>query len=109
MQQVKKISNSLFKSIIIDVKVDDLVTVKTNDEECVIKLFVKNNIENDINEHLINSNRYEIDLDIIDEVLHISYIKEEMTLLNNPNYFETIGIIILIPKDTPYKKINKNE
>jgi hypothetical protein len=109
MQQVKKISNSLFKSIIINIKVDDLVTVKTNDEECVIKLFVKNNIENDINEHLINSNRYEIDLDIIDEVLHISYIKEEMTLLNNPNYFETIGIIILIPKDIPYKKINKNE
>jgi len=109
MQQVKKISNSLFKSIIINIKVDDLVTVKTNDEECIVKLSVKNNIEDDINEHLIGSNRYEIDLNIINEVLHISYIKEEMTLLNNPDYFETIGVIILIPKDTPYKNINKNE
>lgn len=109
MQQVKKINNSLFKSIIIDVKVDDLITAKVNDEECIVKLSIKNNIEDNITEHLINSNRYEVNLDIIDEVLHISYTKEEMTLLNNPNYFETIGVIILIPKDTPYKNINKNE
>ena len=109
MQQVKKINNSLFKSIIINVKVDYLITAKIDDEECIVKLSVKNNIEDDINEHLIGSNRYEVNLDIIDEVLHISYIKEEMILLNNPDYFETIGVIILIPKDTPYKNFNKNE
>jgi hypothetical protein len=110
MQQVKKINSSLFKSIIIDIKVDDLIVAKIDDlEECIIKLSIKNNIESDINKHLLASNRYEVDLNIIDEILHISYVKKEIILINNIDYFETIGVIILIPKNTPYKKIITNE
>ena len=106
---VKKISAELFNSIEIDVQVDDLVISKVDDEECMIKVSIKNNLSDDITQHLIDSNRYDINTTIRDEVLYINYIKEEMSLLTDPDYFEIIGVIILVPRNIPYKQIEHEE
>lgn len=99
----QKIDSKYFKSIVVNIKADDLVISKIEDEECIVKLSIKNNIEDDIlMEHLINSDRYNVDFDIKNEILEINYSKKEIALLNNPDYFEVVGVIILVPKWIDY-------
>jgi hypothetical protein len=101
----QKIDSKYFKSIVINVQADDLVITKIEDEECIVKLSIKNNIDDEILlEHLINSDMYDVDLDIKNEILYIDYSKKKIALLNNPDYFEVVGVIILVPKWIDYVK-----
>lgn len=104
---IKKINGYLFKSIVIETKVDDIVIAQQDDNECIIKLTINNNADEDLTEHLIESGRYDIELGIVREVLYIRYIKSDDVILNQDDYFEAIGLIILIPKDIPYKHVKK--
>lgn len=106
MRLETKVSGEYFTSISVNINVDDLVILKIKEDECVIKLSIKNNVDDFITEHLIKSNRYDINTNIVDNILHIQYDKQEMLLVSSPDYYEIIGIIILVPEDKPYKIIN---
>ena len=103
---VRTLNKEYFRSIEINVNVDDLVILESDSDDVKIKVNISNNMTEDIMEHFTNSDRYEPNLNIVEGVLFINYYKESMILLCEEVFVEVIGFIISIPKNIPYKIIN---
>lgn len=102
----KKVNSRLFKKVVAELRVDDSVVTKIDGDECIIKLSSNNNLPDDLSASVAKSSVYDINLTIKDEILYIRYIKEDLILINNPDFYETVGIIILLPKDVEYEQFN---
>lgn len=102
----KKISGYIFKSIEIETKVDDCIIINHKEDDCIITLTVNNNVDEELTNHLGESGRFKLELDIKNEVLYIRYIKRNDAGLNQ-DYFEAIGLIILVPESVNYKHNKK--
>lgn len=103
----KKINGELFDSVIIETKADDVVITHIDDNECIIKTNVTSTMDDEELNHLVESGRYHVELGIKSRVLYIRYIKQDQTLINQLDYHEIVGLIILLPKGIKYKHVKK--
>ena len=103
----KKINGNLFDSVVIETKADDVVISQIDDNECIIKTNVTSTMDNEELNHLVESGRYHVELGIKSRVLYIRYIKQDQTLINQPDYHEVVGLIILLPRGINYKHVKK--
>jgi hypothetical protein len=109
IEVTRKINHEYFDSIEIDINVDDLI-VEEKDSlnfECTLK--VTNTADNQVTNHFMENNKYDVFLEIRERVLYVYYFKSTMVLLDDTNYVETIKCNVIIPEGHPYKIIENED
>jgi len=109
IETIKTLNKEYFDSIEIDVTVDDLEIVENNSADLVVKILATNSADNQVTDHFIKCNKYDVFFEIKNRVLLIYYFKNTMILLDDIDYVEMIGCHIEIPKGIPYKIIENEE
>ncbi len=105
MKTRKKISSNLFNFVEINITCDDYIVDVTESDDCSIILTCNHNMGEIMDQYLENSTNYEIDTEIVDEVLYINFSKPNFVPLTDYDFDEEIIIEILVPKSIKYKII----
>ena len=109
IEVVRTINKEYFDSIEINIIVDDLEIIENSSNDFKVTLLVTNNADNQITNHFVKQNKYEVSFEINNRVLHVYYFKSDMISLDETDYIEIIGCNLEIPNKVPYKIIENEK